>query len=153
MKLKSKSVCRYGCSTGIGLAVCRRLAREGCALTLWDIDADALEQSRKVLEELGSPVFAHRCDITDKTEVYRLARLAAQEMGRVDILVNNAGVLFEGNLLDQVDERWEKMIDVNLTSLLYTIRAFLPAMMARNSGHIVNVSSAAGTVGVAGLAV
>ncbi len=153
MKLKGKTCVVTGAARGIGLAVCRRLAREGCALTLWDIDADALEKSRKDLEGLGSPVFGHRCDITDKGEVYRLARLAAEEMGRVDILVNNAGILFGGNLLDQPDERWEKMIDVNLTSLLYTTRAFLPAMMERDSGHIVNVSSAAGTVGVAGLAV
>ena len=153
MKLRGKACVVTGAARGIGLAVCRRLTREGCALTLWDIDADALEESRRGLEELGSPVFAHRCDITDKAEVYRLARAAAEEMGRVDVLVNNAGVLFEGNLLDQTDERWEKMIDVNLTSLLYTTRAFLPGMMERDSGHIVNISSAAGTVGVAGLAV
>ncbi|MFI5368209.1 MAG: SDR family NAD(P)-dependent oxidoreductase, partial [Spirochaetia bacterium] len=150
MKLKGKACVVTGAARGIGLAVCRRLAREGCALTLWDIDEDVLEQSKRALETFGVPVFAHRCDITDKSEVYRLARVAAEEMGRVDILVNNAGVLFGGNLLDQTDERWERMIDVNLTSLLYTIRAFLPGMTERDSGHIVNVSSAAGTLGVAG---
>ena len=153
MKLKGRACVVTGAARGIGLAVCRRLAREGCALTLWDIDADVLEQSKRVLETSGVPVFAHRCDITDKSEVYRLARLAAEEMGRVDVLVNNAGVLFGGNILDQPDEKWEKMIDVNLTALLYTTRAFLPGMMERDSGHIVNVSSAAGTLGVAGLAV
>jgi NAD(P)-dependent dehydrogenase (short-subunit alcohol dehydrogenase family) len=153
MVLKDQKALVTGAARGIGLAVCRRLANEGCALTLWDLDATALETAAAELRATGVPVFPHVCDVTDRAEVYRLADVAVREMGRVDILVNNAGVLYPGNLLDQPDERWEKTIDVNLTSMLYTIRAFLPAMLERDHGHVVNVSSAAGTVGVAGLAV
>ena len=74
-------------------------------------------------------------------------------MGRVDILVNNAGYVSGGDLLDRPDDEWERTIDVNLTALIYTTRAFLPGMYERNSGHVVNISSAAGTIGVPGLAV
>lgn len=153
MKLRGKTALVTGAGRGIGLATARRLVREGCPVTLWDLDADALAAARRELEGMGGTVFTHACDVTDKAEVARLARVANEEMGQVDILVNNAGVLFGGNIMDQPDAKWEKMIAVNLTSLLYTIRAFLPAMHERNSGHVVNVSSAAGTLGVSGLAV
>ena len=93
------------------------------------------------------------CDVTDKHTVYARAAEVEREAGGVDILVNNAGMVFSGNFLDQPDERWETTIAVNLTSLLYVTRAFLPGMIARDRGHVVNLSSAAGTVGVAGLAV
>ncbi len=169
MKLHDKTAVVTGAARGIGLAICRRLVREGCAVTLWDLDGTALEAARAALcaeaRELfgrdgkrapatrAPAVFAHPVDVTDKAEVHRLAALAVKEMGRVDILVNNAGVLFSGNFMDQPEEKWEKMIDVNLTSLVYAINAFLPAMLERDSGHVVNISSAAGTVGVGGLAV
>ena len=71
----------------------------------------------------------------------------------IEILVNNAGYVSGGEFLERPDADWERTIDVNLTALLYTTRAFLPAMYDRNVGHIVNISSAAGTIGVAGLAV
>ncbi len=153
MTLQGKTVVVTGAARGIGLAVCRRLVKEGCRVTLWDLDPVALEAARAELAGMGGKVFAHACDVTDKALVYRLAETAEKEMGRVDILVNNAGALFNGDFLDQSDEKWEKLVAVNLTSLFYTIRAFLPGMHARNSGHVVNLSSAAGTLGVAGLAV
>jgi NAD(P)-dependent dehydrogenase (short-subunit alcohol dehydrogenase family) len=153
MTLRDKSAVVTGAARGIGLAVCRRLVREGCRVTLWDLDPKALETARAELAGMGGKVFAHACDVTDKALVYRLAETAQKEMGRVDILVNNAGALFNGDFLDQSDEKWERLVAVNLTSLFYTIRAFLPGMHARGSGHVVNVSSAAGTLGVAGLAV
>ncbi len=153
MTLKGKTALVTGAGRGIGLATARRLVREGCPVTLWDLDQSALEEARRELEAMGGTVFTHACDVTDRDAVARLAGAAVEEMGRVDILVNNAGVLFGGNFLDQPEEKWEKTIDVNLTSLIYTIRAFLPAMHERDSGHIVNVSSAAGTLGVSGLAV
>jgi all-trans-retinol dehydrogenase (NAD+) len=78
--------------------------------------------------------------------------LARKEMGKVDILVNNAGYVAGGNFLDRPVEDWEKTMNVNVTALFYTIHEFLPEMLERSSGHIVNISSAAGTIGVPGLA-
>lgn len=148
MELKGKGAVVTGGAMGIGLATSRRLVREGCAVTLWDLNAAALEGAKKELEAMGGKVFAHVCDVTDKARVYELARTAAAEMGRADILINNAGYVMGGDFLEQPDEVWEKTIAVNLTSMIYTIKAFLPAMYERDSGHIVNISSASATLGV-----
>jgi all-trans-retinol dehydrogenase (NAD+) len=73
-------------------------------------------------------------------------------MGRVDILINNAGYVRGADFLDVEDADWNRTFDVNLHALRNTIRAFLPGMYARNEGHIVNISSAAGLIGVPGMA-
>ena len=153
MNLKNKPVLITGGAMGIGLATCRRLVKEGSVITIWDLNEQALKSAKDELTALGGNVYTYICDITDKKRVYELAKQAEKDMGKVDILINNAGYMIGGNFLDQPDEKWERMIDVNLTSLLYTIRAFMPGMLERNSGHIVNLSSAAGTLGVSGLAV
>ena len=153
MDLKSKCAIVTGGAMGIGLATAKRLIKEGCSVTIWDIQPAALEAAKKELQAIGGRVFVHVCNVTDKNRVYELARKAKEEMGSVDILINNAGHVMGGDLLSQPDEVWEKSIAVNLTSMIYTIRAFLPDMYVRNSGHIVNISSAAGTIGVPDLAV
>jgi all-trans-retinol dehydrogenase (NAD+) len=150
--IHGKRVVLTGGAMGIGLSTAKRLLKERCTVTIWDIRADAIEQALSELAPLGK-AFGYVCDVTDKRRVYELAATAVQDMGQVDILINNAGVVFGGNLLDKSDEDWERTIAVNLTSLLYTIRAFLPAMYERNEGHIVNLSSASSTLGVGGLSV
>ncbi len=152
MDIKNKCAVVTGGAMGIGLATCKRLLKEGVTLSLWDLNQTALDQVNHELAPLGK-IFMHQCDVTQKDRVYELAETAKQEMGQVDILVNNAGYVSGGEFLQRPDADWERTIDVNLTALLYTTRAFLPAMYERNSGHIVNISSAAGTIGVAGLAV
>jgi all-trans-retinol dehydrogenase (NAD+) len=152
MELKDTCAIVTGGAMGIGFATCKRLLREGAAVTIWDVNRTALKQAKQELSMFGS-VFVHQCDVTNKEQVYKLARTAQKEMGKVDILINNAGYVSGGEFLERPDAEWERTIDVNLTALLYTTRAFLPEMYNRNSGHIVNISSAAGTIGVAGLAV
>ena len=153
MDLKGKTAVVTGAAAGIGLETCRRLVREGCAVTLWDVDAKALARARKELSRGGSKVFAYTCDVTKGARVTELVARAVKDMGRVDILVNNAGILVPGTFLEQPVEKWQKMVDVNFVAFLHTIHAFLPGMNARNSGAIVNVSSAAALLGVAGIAV
>ena len=152
MELKDKCAIVTGGAMGIGLATSKRLLMEGAVVTLWDLNKIALKQAKEELSHLGK-VFIHQCDVTNKEQVYKLAKTAKKEMGKVDILINNAGYVSGGEFLERPDEDWERTINVNLTAVLYTIRAFLPEMYERNSGCIVNISSAAGTIGVAGLAV
>lgn len=149
---KARAVVTGG-AMGIGLATVKRLLREGCSVTIWDINPSALHNALNDLQEYRGRIFGYVCDVTQKERVYELARTALQEMGGVDILINNAGYVKGGTILDHPDEVWERTIAVNLTSYLYTIRAFLPSMYERNNGHIVNISSAAGTLGVGGLTV
>jgi len=153
MDLKGKTAIVTGGAMGIGLATSKLLAKEGCTVTIWDINKTELEKANKELANLSGKVFTHICDVTDQKRVYELSKQAQKDMGKVDILVNNAGYVKGGEFLDQPDEVWEKTIEVNLTAMLYTIRAVLPGMYERNFGHIVNISSAAGLLGVAGLSV
>lgn len=152
MNLNSKCAVITGGAMGIGFATAKRLLNEDCIVTIWDLNLEMLSKAKDELSKFGK-VFAHQCDVTDKNRVYQLAKISIQEMNSIDILINNAGVVFGGELLDGSDEDWEKTINVNLTSLIYTIRAFLPLMYEKNFGHIINISSASSTLGVPGLAV
>lgn len=151
LKLNESCAVVTGGAKGIGLATTKRLLAEGCKVTIWDIDQKAVDT---VLKETGNSLLSGDVvDVTDKDKVYAAGAKAIEQMGRVDILVNNAGYVMGGDFLDQQDEVWEKTIDINLTSFIYTTRAFLPGMYERNRGHIINISSAAGGLGVPGLSV
>ena len=152
MDLQYKCAVVTGGALGIGLATCKRLLAEGVKVTIWDIDQAALKTAKKELAKLGK-VYFYQCDVTNKRQVQKQVKIAQKEMGRVDILIKNAGYVSGGDLLDHPIEDWEKTIDVNLKALLYTTYAVLPEMYKRDEGHIVNISSAAGTFGVAGLSV
>jgi all-trans-retinol dehydrogenase (NAD+) len=153
MKLNGKTAVVTGGAMGIGLATSKRLLKEGIVVTIWDINEKALAAAEKELQKISNNFYLHVCDVTKKKAVYEMAKIAIAEMGRVDILINNAGYVKGGEFLDQPDEIWEKTIEINVNSMLYTIRAFLPKMYYYNDGHIINISSASGFIGVAGLSV
>lgn len=152
LKLNESCAVVTGGAKGIGLATTKRLLAEGCKVTIWDIDGKAIDDVIAGLNSKGK-LFGDVVDVTDKEIVYSAAARAIEQMGKVDILVNNAGYVMGGDFLDKPDEIWEKTIDINLTSFIYTTRAFLPGMYERNRGHIINISSAAGGLGVPGLSV
>jgi all-trans-retinol dehydrogenase (NAD+) len=152
MKLKNTCAIVTGGAMGIGFATAKRLLHEGAIVTIWDLNAKALKEAVRQLSVFGT-VYAYQCDVTNKQRVMKLAATAKKEMGKVDVLINNAGFVKGGDFLECAMEDWEKTIDVNFTSLLYTTAALLPDMYERNSGFIVNISSAAGMIGVPNLAV
>lgn len=138
---------------GIGLATVRRLLAAGCPTAIWDYDESAIERAREELATTATRVVFFRCDVTDPAQVANAARETMSLLGGVEILVNNAGTVVAGRF-DEADlDAQRRVIDVNFTALLYTIRAFLPEMYRRDDGVIVNVSSAAGALGVPGQAV
>ncbi len=152
-ELMGKKAIVTGGAMGIGFATCKRLLKEGCDVTIWDVNEPALVDAKKGLDHFGGEVFINVCDVTDKDRVKALAQKAREDMGRIDILINNAGYVRSGGFCTRPVEDWERMTDVNLTSMYYTIYEILPDMYKQNSGHIVNISSASGLIGVADLAV
>ncbi len=153
MKLENKNAVVTGGAMGIGLATVTKLLEKGCNVTVWDLNEVAINIAKNELAKYKGKIFFHQCDVTDKAKVYELAEIAKQEMGEVHILINNAGYVKGGYLEDQPDEDWEKTIDVNLTSLIYTTKAFLSDMYEQNEGFIVNISSASSMLGVSQMAV
>lgn len=153
MELKGATAVITGGAMGIGLATAHRLVAEGCAVALWDIQPEALANAARELHARGGTVSTYICDVTDKAAVYATAARTISDMRKVDILINNAGFVRGGSFLSLKDTDDERTIAVNVTALLYTIRAFLPGMYERNAGHVVNLSSAAGLLGVPDLSV
>ncbi len=144
-----------GGARGIGLATARRLLAAGCRVSLWDRDAPGLRAAAAELrrDEPGAHLHTEVCDVTDYDQLRRALAAGTDELGPVDILINNAGHLAPGHFTDQDAETWMTSLDVNLNALIYLTRLVIPGMYERRTGHVVNISSAAGTIGVPGLAV
>ncbi len=152
-ELNGASAVVTGGAMGIGLATARRLLKENCSVTIWDIHDEYLRTAEKELQLIGAPVYCRHCDITDETQVNQMAAMAKREMGSVDILINNAGCVVPGRFCTQPPAVRVKETYVNLISMYYTIYAFLPGMLERDRGHVVNISSGAGLLGMPDLAV
>ncbi len=143
-----KNVVITGGAQGMGLLWAEHLARDGARIVLWDLNKTQLEQAQARLLGLGGQVYVQCVDVSDRTAVYAAARTAEQHMGPIDILINNAGIVAAGRFLEIPDEKLAATIDVDVKALLWTIKAVLPGMIQRNSGHIINISSASGFIGV-----
>jgi len=138
--LAGKTVLITGAAGGLGRWIAKKFAARGCKLVLWDIDAEALG---KVQVELGGDVRVQTCDLCSRDAI-RAAANQALQLGPVDILVNNAGIVTPTtSFLESKDAHNEVIMKVNCMAHFWTVKAFLPAMIERNSGHIVGVSSIA----------
>jgi all-trans-retinol dehydrogenase (NAD+) len=153
MNLKNKIVLVTGAAKGIGLATVKRLLKKEAKVILWDFQSDELNTAVQSLKNEGHDVFSQVCDVTNKEQVYHNAEVIKKEIGDIAILINNAGTVYTGYMLDRSDEELENMINVNFTSMIYTIRAFMPVMLEKNKGHIVNISSASSLIGAPKLAI
>lgn len=137
-----------GASRGIGRAVALRLAKMG-----YDIAVcyhTAADQANAFVEQLrndGHTAMAFSCDVSDHMSVEALATAVTQQMGEVSVLINNAGIAQQKLFTDLSYEEWDRMIGVHLNGTFHTCRAFLPQMIRRHEGVIVNISSMWGQVG------
>lgn len=136
-----------GAGGGIGAAICKRLAEEGCHVALFDRDADAARAAGKELQAPGRRISTHVVDITDYHGVSDAVASISADQGGVDILVNNAGFDRFANFLDTEPELWDAIIDVNLRGTLNMHHVVLPGMRDRGWGRVVNIASDAARVG------
>jgi 3-oxoacyl-[acyl-carrier protein] reductase len=132
-----------GASRGLGSAIARMLAEEGCALVLGARDTEELDRVAADLEqEFGSPVAAQRCDVTASGDLSALCATALDRFGRVDIVVANAGVGSFGRIADFDEERFRTILDVNVLGVWRTMQAFAAALTsAPSTGLLIVVSS------------
>jgi len=151
--LKDRTVLVTGAANGIGAAIARRLAQEGCAVGVLDRDAAA---GARVIGEIaggGGRASLHVVDIADYEAVARAVESFEAATGPVALLVNNAGWDRAANFLDTTPDFWRKVVAVNLFGPLNVHHVVLRGMAARGFGRVVNIASDAGRVGSSGEAV
>ncbi|KAL8589160.1 hypothetical protein ACOMHN_052498 [Nucella lapillus] len=140
-----------GAGSGLGKLMAYRFMELGCDLVLWDVNTEAIQTLEKELSGRVS-CKAYTVDLSSREQIYQAADRVKQELGTVDILVNNAGIVTGRKFLDCPDSLIEKTMAVNTHAHFWTVKAFLPAMIAQNKGHVVTIASSAGLFGVTGLA-
>ncbi len=141
LELKDRVAIVTGGASGIGAAIARTLAAEGCAVRIVDIDADDAGKTVDVLSKGGRRVDASIVDVTDPDAVAAAVNEVHDQHGRLDILVNSAGVVSVGTVADLPVDEWERVCGVNLSGMLYCIKAAIPFMTAQKRGRIVNIAS------------
>jgi 3-oxoacyl-[acyl-carrier protein] reductase len=134
-----------GAGRGIGAAIARKLASLGATTVLCGRTQATLDATARTIVEAGGKTEVIPCDVTLVHQVEYAAARVDSTFGRVDILVNNAGVGGFTDLLHELaPEEWDRILNTNLRSVYYTIRAFAPMMIRAFSGHIINISSLSG---------
>jgi 3-oxoacyl-[acyl-carrier protein] reductase len=143
--IRGKRALVTGAASGIGRAVALALAREGADLHLIDLDAVNLAAAASEARGLGVTVTTGVCDLAQPAEI-TAAVGSVLSGGALNILVNNAGIVYYGATHDMSAEQWERVISVNLLAPIRLIREFMPALLAQDEAHIVNVCSIFGLV-------
>ncbi len=153
MRFENRVAVITGAARGIGKAIATRLAAEGAAVVIADVDRHGAEMAAKGLEAAGWKAFAYCMDVSDPEQVTATMRSIGQLLGSIDILVNNAGIVGEEcPVFKMSDGQWHRMMDVNLHGVFYCTRAVLPTMLSKKWGRIVNIASVAGKEGVPNIA-
>lgn len=137
-----------GAASGMGKALALELADRGSHLALADVEEVGLADTVGSCSGLGVKVSAARLDVADRHAVFAWADQVVEEHGRVDLVINNAGVALAADFATMAVEDLEWLMGVDFFGVLYGTKAFLPHLLDRGEGHIVNISSVFGLMGV-----
>ena len=146
MNLEGKVAVITGGASGIGRACALAMARRGADVVIADVNQERTNAAVAMIEGLGRRSLGVRCDVSRDGELERLAERSITVMGGVDLLMNNAGVVLGGPIEAVSMADWEWIVNINLLGPVRGVRAFLPHMLQRGSGYIVNTASFAGLV-------
>ena len=147
-RLEAKVALVTGAAQGIGEAIARRLADEGAAVVVADIQ---VERGQSVARELGEHAAFLRLDVREPGDWDAALAATAERWGGLDVLVNNAGGGSGGAIDTETPEQHREVVELNLTGVWTGIKAAVPVLASRGGGSIVNISSIDGLAGVAGL--
>jgi 2-keto-3-deoxy-L-fuconate dehydrogenase len=136
-RLQGKVALVTAAGQGIGRAIAEKFAAEGAKLIATDLDAGKLSGLKGKL---------HKLDVRSQTDVEAFARDVSRELGPLDVLVNCAGYVHQGSVLDCTDKDWDFSFDLNVKSMHRMIKTFLPGMLEKKSGSIVNIASAVSSI-------
>ncbi|WP_059016475.1 glucose 1-dehydrogenase [Mycobacterium sp. M26] len=146
-RVEGKVALISGAARGMGASHARLLVREGAKVVLGDVLDD---DGTAVAEELGDAARYVHLDVTDAADWAAAVDVALAEFGSLDVLVNNAGIVYRRTLRNLEPERWQRVLDVNLTGTLLGIKSVIGPMTAAGGGSIINMSSIQGMRGTPG---
>ncbi|MEC8428064.1 MAG: SDR family NAD(P)-dependent oxidoreductase [Pseudomonadota bacterium] len=148
MKLAGKVVAITGAGSGIGRALAEQGAREGARLALSDIDETALAETAEKCRAHGAEVFVQPLDVSNSDAIYAWADSVVEHFGSVNVIINNAGVALSASVEGTTIEDFKWLMDIDFWSVVHGCKAFLPYLKKADWGHVVNVSSLFGLIGV-----
>jgi 2-keto-3-deoxy-L-fuconate dehydrogenase len=146
--LEGKVTLVTGAASGIGAAIARAFAHAGAYVFVTDIDAPAGQEMVAQVRKAGGSAEFLPLSVTDEAACARAAEHVHEKGGRLDVLVNNAGIGHVGTMLETTGEDLERLHAVNVRGVFNVSKAFLPAMLTRKSGNIINMASIGGVVGI-----
>lgn len=146
--LSGKVAVITGAGSGIGRELAINLAMEGCLIAICDIDAAALEKTHDRVTHTHAKVMSQVVDVSNRKAVYEWAEAVVQHFGKVNIVINNAGVALTDTIenMSYTDFSW--LMNINFWGVVYSTKAFLPALKQQTEAHIVNLSSIFGIISV-----
>jgi short-subunit dehydrogenase len=146
--VKNRVAAITGAGSGIGRATAALLARSGCNVALSDVNEQGLAETAEQCRAHGVQVRTTRVDVAQRDAVHGWADEVVRELGAVHIIVNNAGVALGATIEDTRYEDFEWLMNINFWGVVHGTKAFLPHLRAAGEGHVVNVSSVFGLIGV-----
>ena len=151
MDFKNKVVLITGASSGIGKESAIEFAKLGANIILVSRSMDKLEQVANELKKFNVITLICQCDVSDKNQVKEMSKIVLEKFNLVDVLVNNAGFAIYGSVSELSINEIESQMETNYFGMIYCIKNFLPSMLEKKSGHIVNVASVAASFGLPGI--
>jgi short-subunit dehydrogenase len=145
--VSGKVVAITGGARGIGLATARALAARGAQVVIGDLDSDA---ARRAAKEVAPSALGMQLDVTEHVGFTEFLDAVEREAGPIDVLINNAGIMPVSLLVDESDDATRRILEINTAAVIHGTREAMRRMVPRASGHIVNLASVVGKVGIAG---
>jgi NAD(P)-dependent dehydrogenase (short-subunit alcohol dehydrogenase family) len=149
-RLAGKVAWISGATSGIGLATAERMAREGAAVAVVDINGDRCGEVAEQLNRTGHRALAVHCDVADETQVASSIAMTARHFGGLHIVVNNAGIVDVLQLHESTTEQWDRLMAVNVRSIFLSLKHALPHFKQNDRSYVVNVGSVSSFIGQAG---
>jgi len=149
---KNKVVLITGASSGIGKQTAIEFAKLGSSIILVARRKNKLEEVENQLKQFNVTTLVCTCDVSKKDQVEKMSKIVLEKFSSIDILVNNAGFAIYGSVHDLSINDIESQMETNYFGMIYCTKNFLPSMLEKKSGHIVNVASVAASFGLPGIA-
>lgn len=136
-----------GSAKGIGFECAKALAEDGCNVVIADIDEQGAKEAAQLLNTNEDIAFAVKVDVSSVESIEDMISKTVEQFGGIDVLVNNAGIISTNGVEDVTEAEWERVMNINLKSMFFTVQKALPYLKQSDGGKIINISSLAGRNG------